>query len=88
MQVPYGSTFFSHLQWDAVKVGQKQTRLRVSCEVGPKYSLPLPKAVSPTPNGISSPEPCSMRGRRILSIKNLWAVFSSCQWMHIHGFLR
>ena len=32
-QVPYGSSFHSHLQWDAVSVGEKQTRLRVSCEV-------------------------------------------------------
>ena len=34
MQVPYGSCFHSHLQWDAVSAGQKQTRMRVSCEVG------------------------------------------------------
>lgn len=32
-QVPYGSSFHSHLQWDAISVGEKQTRLRVSCEV-------------------------------------------------------
>ena len=32
-QVPYGGSFHSHLQWDAVSVGEKQTRLRVSCEV-------------------------------------------------------
>ena len=41
-QVPYGNSFHSHLQWDAVSVGEKQTRLRVSCEVREQCSLGHP----------------------------------------------
>lgn len=58
-QVPYGSTFHSHLRWDAVSVGEKQTRLRVSCEVrkhcpwaaelGASMSLVCSSAALPTP---------------------------------------
>ena len=32
-QVPYGNSFHSHLQWDCVSVGERESRVRASCEV-------------------------------------------------------
>ena len=33
IQVPYGNSFHSHLQWDCVSVGERESRVRASCEV-------------------------------------------------------